>query len=74
MAGLELRLPVGQEQLEVGGGEVADGSGPEPVDEASQRVRVLTPRRGGAATPAKVAVEALEELLERNRILRITTH
>ena len=53
-----------QEQLEVGGGEVAHGSDPEPVDEAPQRVRVLAPRRGGAATPAKVTVEALEELLE----------
>ena len=64
VAGLELRFPVGQEQLEVGGGEVADGSDPEPVDEAPQRVRVLASRRGGAATSAKVAVEALEELLE----------
>ena len=34
MAGLELRFPMGQEQFEVGGGEVADGSDPEPVDEA----------------------------------------
>ena len=66
VADLKLPFPVGQEQLEVGGGEIADGSGPEPVDEASQRVRVLTPRRGGAATPAEVAIEALEELLGRD--------
>ena len=64
MAVLELRLPVGQEQLEVGRGEVADGSDPEPVDEAPQRVRVLAPRRGGAATSAQIAVEALEELVD----------
>ena len=64
MAVLKLGFPVGQEQLEVGGGEIADGSSPEPVDEAPQRVRVLAPRRGGTATPSKVAIEALEELLE----------
>lgn len=63
-AGPELRFPVGQEQLEVGGREVANGSAPKPVDEASERVRVLASCRGGTATSAKVAVEALEELPE----------
>ena len=36
MAGLEVRFPVGQEQLEVGEGEVAQRSDPDPVDEAPQ--------------------------------------
>jgi hypothetical protein len=74
VADLKLRFPIRQEQLKVGGGEVADGSRPQPVAEAAQRIRVLTPRRGGTATPTKVAVEALEKLSGRDEALFITTH
>ncbi len=61
-------FPLGQEQLKVRGGEIAGTTAPKPILKASERVRVLTPRRGGAATPTEVAVKALKKLLRRNLV------
>jgi len=61
VAYLELCLPVREVELEVGGSQVADGSGSKPVGEASERVRVLATRRGSTAPSTQMAIEALEK-------------
>ena len=71
---LEPCFPLRQEQLEVRSGEIADTTAPEPILKASEGVPILTPCRGGAATPAKVAVKALEKLLGTGPVFDINTH
>ena len=74
VTGLELRLPLGQEQLEIGWRQIDHRSSPEPVAEAAKRVRVLAARRGGATTSAQVTVEALEKLLGGESVLGINNY
>src|SRR5207249_261996 len=71
---LEACLPRRQEQLEVSGSEVTDASLAEPVVEVSQRVGVLPSGRVGATAPAKVTVEALEELFDLRTGIEVTAH
>lgn len=70
----ELRLPVGQEELEVGWREVADRSSSEPVAEAAEQVRVLPPSRRSTASPTEVAVEGPKEPLGVPILLRINNY
>ena len=72
--GLKPRFPLSEEQLEISGSKRANVSCPKPVREAAQGVQVLPPRRDSSAAPAKVAVEALEELVDGKTFSIRTVH